>query len=110
MLAAGLRPVSIHSALSTVSGLEIRYPPDAAPPVLRRVSIVSGQDHWPRIEEEAMHPAMLKALAAEHIRDMRVTAAKARRVSAAREARRGTAAPAARRAECGRQAARLSDA
>jgi hypothetical protein len=49
--------------------------------------MVSGQDHRPRIEEEAMHPMMLKALAAEHVRDMRVSAANAERASEARRAR-----------------------
>jgi hypothetical protein len=57
-----------------------------------------------------MHPAMLTAMAAEHIRDMRVTAAKARRASAARDAQRDNATRAAHRAECGPRAALLSDA
>ena len=34
-----------------------------------------------------MHPVMLKALAAEHVRDMRVSAANAERTSEARRAR-----------------------
>jgi hypothetical protein len=47
-----------------------------------------------------MYPAMMKALAAEHVRDMRVSAAKAERASearrarGARRARRGAPAPA----------------
>ena len=35
-----------------------------------------------------MHPAMLQAVAAEHVRDMRVTAAGAQRARDARRARR----------------------
>jgi hypothetical protein len=35
-----------------------------------------------------MHPAMVKALAAEHVRDMRVSAARAQRSRDARRARR----------------------
>jgi hypothetical protein len=34
-----------------------------------------------------MYPAMMKALAAEHVRDMRVSAAKAERAGQARRAR-----------------------
>jgi hypothetical protein len=49
---------------------------------------VWGQDHWPRIEEEAMHPAMVKAVAAEHVRDMLASAGQAERAGQARRARR----------------------
>ena len=35
-----------------------------------------------------MHPAMLKVLAAEHVRDMRATAARSDRLRDARQARR----------------------
>src|ERR1022692_2440947 len=41
-----------------------------------------------RIERKAMHPAMVKVLAAEHVRDMLVRAEKAQRVSEARHARK----------------------
>src|ERR1035437_6185236 len=41
-----------------------------------------------RIERKAMHPAMVKVLAAEHVRDMLVRAEKTRRVSEARHARK----------------------
>jgi hypothetical protein len=47
-----------------------------------------GPDHRPRIEEEAMHPAMEQVLATEHVRDMLVSAAKAQRVGEARHARK----------------------
>ena len=49
--------------------------------------MVSGQDNRTTIEEEAMHPMMLEALAAEHVRDMRVSAVKAERASKARRGR-----------------------
>jgi hypothetical protein len=42
-----------------------------------------------------MHPAMLKVLAAEHVRDMRATAARSDRARDARQARRARRSAAA---------------
>jgi hypothetical protein len=76
--------------------------------------MVSGQDHRPRIEDKAMHPTMMEALAAEHVRDMRVSAVKAERASearrarGARRARRGTPASAGLFVPQPRQSAELS--
>jgi hypothetical protein len=50
--------------------------------------MVSGRGHRPRIEDKAMHPTIMEALAIEHVRDMRVSAVKAERASEARRARR----------------------